>query len=177
MKDFANKKTKRIKQINKNPIFSSGRTNNRTISISTIIFILLISFGLASASVFHFKSNVSSIDIMEPKNSVVIDFPSSLTEDSVLIEFNENIDSLTCEYFVQIGAYGNIKYANEALIILDKEIQNITINEVFSSQMPGKKLHSVISGPYLNRSAANNAKEKITRKGFDPRLRTLCKTT
>ena len=95
MKDFANKKTKRIKQINKNPIFSSGRTNNRTISISTIIFILLISFGLASASIFHFKSDVFSINIMEPKNSVVIDFPSSLTEDSVLIEFNENIDSVS----------------------------------------------------------------------------------
>ena len=41
--------------------------------------------------------------------------------------------------------------------------------------MPGKPLNSVISGPYLNRSAANNAKEKITKSGFDPRLRTLCK--
>ena len=41
--------------------------------------------------------------------------------------------------------------------------------------MPGKLLNSVISGPYLNRSAANNAKEKITKSVFDPRLRTLCK--
>ena len=114
---------------------------------------------------------------MKPKNSVVIDFPSSLTENSVLIEFDENINSYACKYFIQIGAYGNIKYANEAFIMLDKEIKNISINEVFSSQMPGKKLHSVISGPYLNRSAANNAKELIKRKGFDPRLRTLCKKT
>ena len=34
---------------------------------------------------------------------------------------------------------------------------------------------SVLSGPYENRSAANNAKEQITKNGFDPRLRTLCK--
>jgi len=33
----------------------------------------------------------------------------------------------------------------------------------------------VISGPYENKSSANNAKEKITKTGFDPRLRTLCK--
>ena len=177
MKDFANKKTKRIKQINKKTVFSSGRTSNRTISIKTIIFILLTSFGLAGTSMFHFKSDVSSINIMKPKNSVVIDFPSSLTENSVLIEFDENINSYACKYFIQIGAYGNIKYANEAFIMLDKEIKNISINEVFSSQMQGKQLHSVISGPYLNRSAANNAKEIIKRKGFDPRLRTLCKKT
>ena len=36
-------------------------------------------------------------------------------------------------------------------------------------------LHSVITGPYENRSAANNIKEKITNIGFDPQLRTLCK--
>ena len=53
--------------------------------------------------------------------------------------------------------------------------QNITINTVYSSLEPGKPLNSVISGPYGNKSAANNAKEKITKNGFDPRLRTLCK--
>ena len=59
--------------------------------------------------------------------------------------------------------------------MLQAEIQRISINEVFSSLQSGKLLHSVISGPYENKSSANNAKEKITKKGFDPRLRTLCK--
>ena len=63
----------------------------------------------------------------------------------------------------------------EAINILTDEINDLTINEVYSTNMPGKLLNSVISGPYLNRSAANNAKEKITKSGFDPRLRTLCK--
>ena len=66
-------------------------------------------------------------------------------------------------------------YAIEAINILNDEINDLTINEVYSTNMPGKLLNSVISGPYLNRSAANNAKEKITKSGFDPRLRTLCK--
>ena len=49
--------------------------------------------------------------------------------------------------FVQIGAYGNKKYAIEAQEILKSEIQNISINEVYSNLSPGKLLHSVISGP------------------------------
>ena len=61
--------------------------------------------------------------------------------------------------------------------MLKSEIQNISINGVYSSSNPGRLLHSVISGPYENRSAANNAKEKITKKGFDPRLRTSCEQT
>ena len=97
-------------------------------------------------------------------------------ENSILIESNKN-EQLECEYFVQIGAYGNKKYALEAEKMLEEEIQNITINTVYSSLQPGKPLNSVISGPYGNKSAANNAKEKITKNGFDPRLRTLCKQT
>ena len=81
---------------------------------------------------------------------------------------------MSCEYFVQIGAYGNKKYAYEAQEILSN-IELISINEIYSASNPGKLLFSVLSGPYENRSAANNAKEQITKNGFDPRLRTLCK--
>ena len=105
-------------------------------------------------------------------NTIIIDFPSSLLEDRILIE-EENVKNLlSCEYFVQIGYYGNKKYAIEAQTILKSEIQNISINEVYSNLSPGKLQHSVISGPYENRSAANNSKEKITKNGFDPQLRT-----
>ena len=136
---------------------------------------LFLSFGLAATSIFYFKTDVVSIKPNNTSNSVTIDFPSSLMENSVLIEFNENDVMMECEYFVQVGAYGNKKYAIEAINILNDEINDLTINEVYSTNMPGKLLNSVISGPYLNRSAANNAKEKITKSGFDPRLRTLCK--
>ena len=93
----------------------------------------------------------------------------------MLIELNEENNFLECQYFVQIGAYGNKKYALEAINMLNSDIENLTINEVYSTLLPGKLLNSVISGPYINRSAANNAKEKITKSGFEPRLRTVCK--
>ena len=63
---------------------------------------------------------------------------------------------------------------SEAKEILS-EVELITINEIYSNSKPGKLLHSVITGPYENRSAANNIKEKITNIGFDPQLRALCK--
>ena len=109
---------------------------------------------------------------------MTIDFPTSLINQGILIESQSSDQKpLLCEYFVQVGAYGNKKYALEAENMLKSEIQNISINGVYSSSNPGRLLHSVISGPYENRSAANNAKEKITKKGFDPRLRTSCEQT
>ncbi len=175
MKDFANIKQKRRKSTKKKAVFSSRKSSSKTISSNTLMVLLFISLGLAATSIFYFKTDVSSIKPSNVKNSVTIDFPTSLMENSVLIEFNEENILMECEYFVQIGAYGNKKYAIEAVNILDDDISDLTINEVFSTNLPGKLLNSVISGPYLNRSAANNAKEKITKSGFDPRLRTLCK--
>ena len=175
MKDFANLKTKKTRSAKKKAVFSSRKPSTRTISSNTLIILIFFSFGLAATSIFYFKTDVVSIKPNNTSNSVTIDFPSSLMENSVLIEFNENDVMMECEYFVQVGAYGNKKYAIEAINILTDEINDLTINEVYSTNMPGKLLNSVISGPYLNRSAANNAKEKITKSGFDPRLRTLCK--
>ena len=175
MKDFANLKTKKTRPAKKKAVFSSRKPSTRTISFNTIIILIFFSFGLAATSIFYFKTDVVSIKPNNTSNSVTIDFPSSLMENSVLIEFNESDVMMECEYFVQVGAYGNKKYAIEAINILNDEINDLTINEVYSTNMPGRLLNSVISGPYLNRSAANNAKEKITKSGFDPRLRTLCK--
>tara|TARA_Y100000996_G_C22277477_1_gene542594 strand:- start:141 stop:674 length:534 start_codon:yes stop_codon:yes gene_type:complete len=175
MKDFANIKQKRRRPTKKKTVFSSTKSSVRTVSLNTLMVLLFISLGLAATSIFYFKTDVSSIKPSNATNSVTIDFPSSLMENSVLIEFNEENIFMECEYFVQVGAYGNKKYAIEAVNILDGDIGELTINEVFSTNLPGKLLNSVISGPYLNRSAANNAKEKITKSGFDPHLRTLCK--
>ena len=59
--------------------------------------------------------------------------------------------------------------------MLQAEIQKISIDELYSTIQPGKLLHSVISGPYENKSSANNAKEKITKTGFEPQLKERCK--
>ena len=175
MKDFANIKKNKRKIIKKKSVFTSNRPLNRTISSSTILFLIFVSFSLVVTSMFYFKTDVISFKPESSTNSISIDFPSSLLENSVLIEFNEENSLMNCNYFVQIGAYGNKKYAIEAMNIVSDDIKDITINEVYSSLLPGKLLNSVISGPYSNRSSANNAKEKITKMGFDPRLRTVCK--
>ena len=151
------------------------KTSDQTISSNTIIFLLIICFGLGSISFLYFKTDVISIKPRDSINSVIIDFQTSLKEDSILRESNKNVSTLECEYFVQIGAYGNKKYALEAKSMLQAEIQKISIDELYSTIQPGKLLHSVISGPYENKSSANNAKEKITKTGFEPQLKERCK--
>ena len=142
---------------------------------NSILFKITVSASQITISFLYFKSNVVSIKPEVSLNSVVIDFPTSLVEDSILLETKKDDSKLECEYFVQIGAYGNKKYALEAKNMLQTEIEKISINEVYSTTQSGKLLSSVISGPYENKSLANNAKEKITKTGFDPLLKERCK--
>ena len=174
MKDFANR-TSTKKANKRKSVFRSKRKSSNIISSEIILSLLTISAGLILTSIFFFKSDVRSLQSENVSNNITIDFPTSLMENSVLIESNSMLTEENCDYFVQIGAYGNKKFAVEAQNILNVEIEKISINDIYSSQLPGKLLHSVISGPYENRSAANNSKEKITKKGFNPRLRTVCR--
>ena len=172
MKDFAGKNKKKKQRKNKS-IFTLNRSSQRTISTKTIAVVFMISVVTLSIGLFYLKTDIKSIKREDVSNSITINFPTSLLENP-LIEVTDEIDSLECEYFVQIGAYGNKKYAIEAENMLSNQIPNISITEVYSSLQPGKLLNSVISGPYKNKSAANNAKEKITIEGFEPTLRTRC---
>ena len=175
MKDYANRNRSRKKNITrKKTVFRSKKNNSPLISKNIIFGIIILAITLGAISYLYFDTDVASIKTREDLNIVKIDFPTSLIENSILIETDSKENFLSCEYFVQIGAYGNKKYAYEAKDILS-EIEFITINEIYSNSKPGKILHSVITGPYRNRSAANNIKEKITNRGFDPQLRTLCK--
>ena len=173
MKDFAGKNKKKKQRKNKS-IFTLNRSSQRTISTKTITAVLMISSVMLSIALFYLKTDIESIKRDDVSNSITINFPTSLLENPVLIEVTDEIDSLECEYWVQIGAYGNKKYAIEAENMLSNQIPNISITEVYSSLQPGKLLNNVISGPYKNKSAANNAKEKITIEGFEPNLRTIC---
>ena len=173
MKDFAGKNKKKKQRKNKS-IFTLNRSSQRTISTKTITAVFMISIVMLAIALFYLKTDIESIKRDDVSNSITINFPTSLLENPVLIEVTDEIDSLECEYFVQIGAYGNKKYAIEAENMLSNQIPNISITEVYSSLQPGKLLNNVISGPYKNKSAANNAKEKITIEGFEPNLRTRC---
>ena len=175
MKDYANRNSiGRSQGKTKKTVYRSKRKNIEVVPSTFLFGLAVLAALLISTSIFYFGTDIKAIDQRKITNTVTINFPTSLMEDSVLIETNNFSDNLECEYFVQIGAYGNKKYAYEAVKILDA-IEFMTINDIYSSSDPGKLLHSVLSGPYENRSAANNAKEKITKKGFEPQLRTLCK--
>tara|TARA_B100000767_G_scaffold213303_1_gene200626 strand:+ start:1237 stop:1770 length:534 start_codon:yes stop_codon:yes gene_type:complete len=175
MKDYANRSSgnKRTKETKKT-VFRSKKKSVQVFSIEMFGGLLIFSGVLVAVSVFYFGTDIETFKPRQGKNNVTINFPTSLMNNSVLIESNIDERFLDCEYFVQVGAYGNKKYAYEAKDALE-EIKFITINDIYSSSDPGKLLHSVLSGPYKNRSAANNAKEKVTKRGFEPQLRTLCK--
>ena len=112
MKDFANRNNKRNSNVKNKRVFRSKKPDAQTISSNTIIFLLIICLGLGSTSFLYFKTDVISIKPEDSVNSVTIDFQTSLREDSILRESNKNVSMLECEYFVQIGAYGNKKYAS-----------------------------------------------------------------
>jgi hypothetical protein len=174
MKDYANRNKSRKRIITrKKTVFGSKKNNSPLISNKVISGIILLAITLGAISFLYFDTDVTTIKPRESSNNIKIDFPTSLTKNFVLIETELDESFLSCEYFIQIGAYGNKKYAYEAKEILS-EIELITISEIYSNSEPGKLLHSVITGPYENRSAANNIKVKITNRGFDPQLRTLC---
>tara|TARA_Y100000389_G_scaffold7117_1_gene6915 strand:+ start:134 stop:667 length:534 start_codon:yes stop_codon:yes gene_type:complete len=175
MKDYAKRNSSIKNNINvKKTIFRSKKKSASVVSSNVIFGLLLISSMLAVISFTYFDTDIKSVVPRENLNNITIDFPTSLIENSILIESKDDLSFMSCEYFVQIGAYGNKKYAYEAKEILN-DIKLISINEIYSASNPSKLLHSVLSGPYENRSVANNVKEQITKSGFDPRLRTLCK--
>ena len=78
-----------------------------TISTKTITAVFMISIVTLSIGLFYLKTDIESIKKDDVSNSITINFPTSLLENPVLIEVTDEIDSLECEYFVQIGAYGN----------------------------------------------------------------------
>ena len=175
MKDYAKRNSSIKNNINvKKTIFRSKKKSASVVSSNVLFGLLLISSMLAVISFTYFDTDIKSVVPRENLNNITIDFPTSLIKNSVLIESKDDVSFMSCEYFVQIGAYGNKKYAYEAKEILN-DIKLISINEIYSASKPSRLLHSVLSGPYENRSVANNAKEQITKSGFDPRLRTLCK--
>ena len=175
MKDYANRSSSKRNSLRaKKTVFRSKKKNTSIISGNLLLGLLLMSITLAAVSFMYLDTDIDEIEPRKNLNNITIDFPTSLIESSILIESGDEESFMSCEYFVQIGAYGNKKYAYEAKEILN-EISLVSINEIYSAANPGKLLHSVLSGPYENRSAANNAKEQITKSGFDPRLRTLCK--
>ena len=136
MKDFANRgsSNRNIRAPKKNK-FRSKKKSIQVFTPITIMSLICISALLVFISFLYFETDIKSIEPRTNTNNITIDFPTSLMNGSVLIESEISNNLLSCEYFVQIGAYGNKKYAYEAENTL-KEIELISINEIYSSSNP-----------------------------------------
>ena len=69
-----------------------------------------MSIMLAAESFMYLDTDIDEIEPRKNLNNITIDFPTSLIENSILIESADEESFMSCEYFVLIGAYGNKKY-------------------------------------------------------------------
>ena len=119
MRDYAKRNSSKRNHIKtKKTVFRSKKKNTSVVSGSLLIGIIFMAVTLAVISFMYFKTDIKTIEPRENLNNITIDFPTSLIENSILIESSDESSFMSCEYFVQIGAYGNKKYAYEAQEIL-----------------------------------------------------------
>ena len=75
---------------------------------------------------------------------------------------------------LQIETYGRKIYAQEELTNILKLGLQPYIDNYFSSKEPGKAYFRLMSGPYKNKSAVNNAREILIKSGKSPLIRQRC---
>jgi len=136
MRDYAKRNSSKRNHIKtKKTVFRSKKKNTSVVSSSLLMGIIFMAITLAVISFMYFKTDIKTIEPRENLNNITIDFPTSLIENSILIDSSDEASFMSCEYFVQIGAYGNKKYAYEAQEILSN-IELISINEIYSASNP-----------------------------------------
>ena len=178
MKDFAKKhpinkpKTRRVKTS-----LRAKREMNQPLKIKHLIVIagmaaiLLVGSNLIlQTDVVNIRSNVSN-----PKVEFL--YPIELAKDTVLIELEGIVVEEDCEYLIQIESYGQRVYAQEQLTSLLSLGLKSYVEKTFSSKQPEKPLFRVMSGPYLNKSEVNNARELLIKNKRQPLIYKKCTKT
>ena len=178
MKDFAKKhpvnksKTKRVKTS-----LRAKRELNQPLKIKHLFVIAAVSALLLFASNLILQTNVVNIrgDVNSPKIEFL--YPVELANDTVLIELEGIVVEENCEYLIQIESYGKRVYAQEQLSSLLSLGLESYVEKTFSSKQPEKPLFRVMSGPYLNKSEVNNARELLMKNGKQPLIYKKCTKT
>ena len=175
MKDFAKKhpinksKTKRVKTS-----LRAKRELNQPLKIKHLFIIGGISALLLFASNMILQTDVVNIRGNVSNPTIEIFFPIELEKDTVLIDFEGIVVEEDCEYFIQIESYGKRIYAQEQLSsLLSLGIQSY-VERTFSSSQPDIPLFRVKSGPYLNKSEVNNARELLIKNNRQPLILKKC---
>ena len=175
MKDFAKKhpvnkpKARRAKTS-----LRAKRELNQPLKIKHLFVIAAMSALLLFASNLILQTDVVNIrgNVSNPKVEFL--YPIELAKDTVLIELEGIVLEEDCEYFVQIESYGKRVYAQEQLSSLLALGLESYVEKTFSSKLPDKPLFRVMSGPYLNKSEVNNARELLMKNGRQPLIYKKC---
>ena len=178
MKDFAKKhpinrsKSKRIKTS-----LRAKRKLNQPLQIKHLIVIACVSALLLIAS-----NNILQTDVINMRSNVespqiTFLYPQELENDAVLIDLEGIVVEEDCEYLIQIESYGRRIYAQEQLGSLLSFGLSSYVEKTFSSTQPDKPLFRVMSGPYLNKSAVNNARELLIKNNRQPLIFKKCTKT
>ena len=177
MKDFAKKhpinksKAKRVKTSlrAKREINQPLKIKHLFIVVAVSVLLLLASNVILQTDVVNLRSNISS-----PKVEFL--YPIDLAKDAVLIELEGIVVEENCEYLIQIESYGKRVYAQEQLSSLLSLGMQSYVEKTFSSTQPEKPLFRVMSGPYLNKSEVNNARELLIKNNRQPLIYKKCTT-
>ena len=175
MKDFAKKhpinklKAKRIKTS-----LRAKRELNQPLKIKHLFIIAAMSALLLFASNIILQTDV--VNIRGNVSNPIVEFlyPIELAKDTVLIELEGILVEEDCEYLIQIESYGKRVYAQEQLSSLLSLGLESYVEKTFSSKQPDKLLFRVMSGPYLNKSEVNNAREILMKNGRQPLIYKKC---
>ena len=175
MKDFAKKhpinnpKTRRVKTS-----LRAKREMNQPLKMKHLLVIAGMSTLLLIVSNLIFQTDVVSVrsDVSNPKVEFL--YPIELAKDTVLIELEGIVVEEDCEYLIQIESYGRRVYAQEQLTSLLSLGLKSYVEKTFSSRQPEKPLFRVMSGPYLNKSEVNNARELLIKNNRQPLIYKKC---
>ena len=175
MKDFAKKhpinklKARRVKTS-----LRAKRELNQPLKIKHLFMIAAASALLLFASNIILQTDVINIrgNVVNP--TVEFLYPIELAKDTVLIELEGIVVEEDCEYLIQIESYGKRVYAQEQLSSLLSIGLESYVEKTFSSKQPEKPLFRVMSGPYLNKSEVNNARELLIKNGRQPLIYKKC---
>ena len=103
MKDYANRNSiGRSQGKTKKTVYRSKRKNIEVVPSTFLFGLAALAALLISTSIFYFGTDIKAIDQRKITNTVTINFPTSLMEDSVLIETN-NFNCFICIFFIAIS--------------------------------------------------------------------------
>jgi len=176
MKDFAKrinskKSSKKNKSVNQR--FITKKSFKSPFGLKTGLTLVIISAIGAFVLINSMNTDVKKIVGLDITSNIEFSYPVGLTEVWI---YTEDLDRSNeeCNYILQIETYGRKIYAQEELANILKLGLQPYIDNYFNSKEPGKAYFRLMSGPYENKSAVNNAREILIKSGRSPLIRQRC---